>query len=412
MRFTLRVIGLLIALSALVLVQFDAAASRAVAAAAAAAWSSQDVSAPEPARPSSRRRTPRPTPARPTHAPVDFPALIQTLPAVALPSQMTNQPRRTEQQPRRGILFIKIPKTGGTVISDMLHIYANETGMRVSNPEVTTHKKSLATCDGSEDAKHEDWKAFIKHQGQKLEILASHACMNEFMRDKRSWMGDRRPLLLTLLRSPWSQFISKYRYTRYCCEVDHKAWCTDLCAKLTQPMHLVEFAQYACAANNNMRCNIQRKYLGNLGVLGDVDSQVAAYDLILILERIEESLVLMHFLFDVPFHILVHVRTNVNNDSPYPRFPHGFRTDFLKAEANIDGNIYRHANQTLTDKINALPAQHASMFPQAVKLLKRLNVLADRQCSVQCAKSNPLEPKSVKCLKACLMQFQTQLPRL
>jgi hypothetical protein len=136
---------------------------------------------------------------------------------------------------------------------------------------------------------------------------------------------------------------------------------------------------------------------------------LAEYDLVLVLERLEESLVLLHYMFDIPFTALIHFRTNVNKQEPFPGLPPGFRETFTRNNLNIDNSLYSRANLRLNALINALPVDLKASFPQAVVYLKRLNTQAHDECSAGCGMLNSLGVQRQVCERDCLRDVQLRV---
>ena len=328
--------------------------------------------------------------------PIDWPLLLS---AVRLPQSNASGPRA----PKRNVLFVKTPKVGGTTVAQVLQRYAAFHGMGVA--KVPGERVAVRTCTGLYPEKQANWDKMVAfNANHRLEVFASHACLLDFMLEPRYWAQRRKPLLLSLVRDPWSQFVSKFRFTKLCCETEHWEWCELTCAKAGTPLQVVPFANFLCPTDRRSdACNSQTLYMG----VGMIDEIIAPYDLVLLLERLNEGLALLHVLFGFPLSVLVTLPTNTNT-APMAPIPPALEQNIRKRLA-VDYRMYHAAQRKFNATVRALDAEQRSLFEQTTRFISAANTAVVRACSSQCGHHPSISAARKACDASCLAEFDERV---
>lgn len=301
---------------------------------------------------------------------------------------------------RRNIMFVKIPKTGGTTLAKILRRLADHSDMSLAEPNLGAR---VSTCWGTPQERQKNWDSMIKTNGGRIGFFSSHACFGPYMRSQKYWTQRRPPSVITVLRNPWDHYISKYRFTMVCCELKHWPWCSVFCPKdpatgIRTNLTHTNFLEISCP---NRRCNEQRKYLG----YGQPTTVIDYYSLILILERFDESLALMSVTLGVPFRALPYITENINSGARATNFSEDYRTTFVREYLKEDSYIYKLALERLHEKIAALQGEDRKRYDATLSRLITVNKHLQHVCLNRCSSiSGEFSTTRRDCHADCLEQ--------
>jgi hypothetical protein len=339
---------------------------------------------------------------------------------------------------KRNILFIKIPKVGGTAVAQVLRQYAKYYNLKEpklpqpppggssssssSTPTTTTEKMSLDTCKGTYGEKEQVWKTMIRSNHGKIDIFLNHACYETFMSEPSYWSFGRKPFTLTVLRHPWSQFISRYRFSQLCCDVKHWDWCETLCSptlthnsnnignKTSLPINY--YVEKICPPfKGSSSCNPQNKYIGN-GIY--LPKTAGGFDFILTIERLYEGLALLYVLHSFPLASLITLPYNTNSykSTGMATTTHGIdkrHETMILTRLKYDFNLYDIANKRMNDNIQKLNITQRILFNTTLNFLVEANELVKTTCKDQCKEYSSISPQKKECEKSCLQTFEEQV---
>jgi hypothetical protein len=306
-------------------------------------------------------------------------------------------------RPPRNIWMVKIPKTGGTTLAEVLFRVANYSQWKVAHP---LHSASVDTC---RQHAQPSWSDFVHEMGGRLDLFASHACFQPFMKAKQFWSLDRQPHVITLMRKPWDQFISKYRFVNLCCESRHWSWCRGLCNHDEQgSSHGLSLPQYISKACIGNLCNAQWLYMDS-GRFGTSEDALDEFKMVLLLERLDEGLVLMHIKMGVPFAALPYMKANENVQIPMPEVSESTRHNIERYYIHKDNALYSAAMRRFDDQLANLNNHERSLFNDTYKLLKETNHLASQICIIDCGAHAPLSQERKECDQLCLQRIVSSL---
>ncbi|KAH9254253.1 hypothetical protein BASA81_007854 [Batrachochytrium salamandrivorans] len=291
------------------------------------------------------------------------------------------------------LLFTKIPKTGSTTMFQLL-----SRARRQYYPE---WKLALPMNNGSglketcisPAAGRRAWRKMIAHNGGQLDMFIHHACFrSEYMTRAEDWSQRVPPLALTLMRNPIDQFMSKYRFTLACCEKQWY-WCSAFCK--VGDMSLQGYLAYACPDNGP--CNEQERYMG--------DKPLEKYFMVLIMERLDESLTLLGIRLGWP-QVIPYLRENGNSLVPQPELS-PTQQHVIAQRSRRDIDLYRAAVARLDSAIAAQTPQERWEFDSRLSKLQRINALAASRCPpTVCA--NEMSKEHFQCMEACLDQVLSE----
>jgi len=284
-------------------------------------------------------------------------------------------------KPKGNVLFIKIPKTGGTTLANTLVRLANYSGWTLARP---IHKSSVDTCRSQYEATHA-WKELVQAYGGKIDIFASHACYKPFMKQRENWSGSRHPHTISMIRDPWEQFVSKYRYVQACCLKHISDWCRNLCQRddkgEVQMMTLNHYIGKACSVG---QCNAQWAYLA--GNANDAADALDAFDQVLLLERFDEGLALLRVKLGMPFRALPYLSENKNVIVPMPEVSDQFRKHIERTYLYKDIALYRAARARFENDLQSLNSEDSVFYNSTLSLLKVAHEKLAGICNKECEK--------------------------
>ena len=248
------------------------------------------------------------------------------------PSQEHEAPPGTEHHHHDpyNILFIKIPKVGGTTIAVILQRYAKQNGLVMARADPKTG--TISTCNGlSSPSNARAWNDLRRRTSpstMKFDVMAVHGCFQPslMVNDRSAWNRPKRLLALTLLREPWSRFYSYYRFVERCCMLPTPLeWCRRDCGWAKT---LDKFVDRHCS-REHPDCSQMHYYLTggshltsasqpNMKALTRAEAEkiLAPFSLVMTTAKFSESLVLLHLDYGIPLETLVQIDANKNNDVP------------------------------------------------------------------------------------------------
>ena len=320
--------------------------------------------------------------------------------------QPTQGDRPQFYQPK-GILFVKTPKVGGTSLALILERYAH--AMNLTMVEPLKHMAEKTCYRISEEMANEYWRRmFVKHNTGPFQVFLSQACYKPFMRQPKWWYGETRPFVLGLMRDPWERWVSAYRYTQARCQShDPTLKVEGLCGRGFEDYtkHLCSSVRLTCSAQfEYMHGRIMQDSLRKLQP-SSANNILNQFDFVLILERFEESLIVLHKVYGFPFRVLPSLVANKDDQVPVPV------KDLRDWAANFGGMgrdalLYKRARKRLQEAIDRIPADE---FADAVQRLKDANQRAKQLChpdrignSTDCLTESSRLQKKLGCLHQCL----------
>jgi len=240
----------------------------------------------------------------------------------------------------------------------------------------------------------------------------SHGCFKPFVKTSDAWNKPSRLLKITMFREPWSRVVSFYRFVAKCCEASPPLeWCALQCSWAKTPDR---FMQHNCLTSQN--CNqlyyyIKAQYPDDALVLSraDADALLADFDFIVVLEMLEESLVLLHLQYGIPFALLPHINANANSGKT-PRISEKTRSASL-ARMQPDVALYDAAADRLRQNIAALPDR--KLFEDKLAKLRALQLQVSQACADRwgnCLSADPGVVSDGSCYFECVQAVANDLP--
>jgi hypothetical protein len=107
---------------------------------------------------------------------------------------------------KRNILYVKVMKTGSGTFAGMI--------MRLAN-----HLNFTRGPRGNQFAPlvEKNWREFVQQEGGALDYFHEHVGFLPFLKNKEFWTLKRTPITITMLRRPYDQAESHFRYYfRFC----------------------------------------------------------------------------------------------------------------------------------------------------------------------------------------------------
>ena len=286
------------------------------------------------------------------------------------------------------VYFTKVPKTGGTTISLILQRYAHEHNFSVALPPHPRWGK--ATCTRYPKSNSRAFTKLLATGSSPPRVFASQACAH-------SDYSKRYSLKIGIIREPFDRLRSSYAYAVERCRRSDPL--LEASTKRHACQHTFEAnALYKCG-NYKGSCSIQAMYLGG---------SLEKHDLVMVTELFDESLVLLHILYGIPFDALHYVVAN-RNDLDHPDGSSSSLLDDEYADGlehvppqrrrrlskrrleltskaqsvvsnglSLDYALYRSARQRLLRRIAKLP--RSARFQEKLAELRRRNAVATEAC--------------------------------
>ena len=133
------------------------------------------------------------------------------------------------------------------------------------------------------------------------------------------------------------------------------------------------------------------------------------FDFIVILEMLEESLVLLHLRYGIPFKLLPHINANANKGK-LPRISDKIRTASL-ARMQPDVVLYHAAADRLRQEISALPDR--KLFEDKLAKLRAVQAQVSQLCTDRwgkCLTSDPGLVSEGSCYYECVQAVSNDQP--
>jgi hypothetical protein len=311
------------------------------------------------------------------------------------------------------VYFLKIPKVGGTTLAVLFQNYARQFNLQLASPGPT---RTVQTCQGRDGALKAWTEVKQRSPTGKFDIFISHGCFKPFMmasKQPEAWNRPDRQLKLTMFREPWSRVVSFYRYVAKCCEQNPPLeWCALQCSWAKTPER---FLQHNCVDLQN--CNqlyyyLRAQYPDDDLVLSRADAEklLNDFDLIVVLEMLDESLVLLHMEYGIPFDMLPHINANANTGGKTPRISDKARTNALN-RMQPDVILYDVAAERLRSKIANL--KNKDVFEEKLAKLRAIQAQVKQQCADrwgQCLTKDAGVVSEGSCYYECVEQVTKDLP--
>ena len=302
------------------------------------------------------------------------------------------------------ILFVKTPKVGGTTLTLILQRFAKLNNLTVGIPHNRLAKDTCYLTSTSSALR--SWKdAILKHNPKGgFNIFSSQVCLRNFMVDKDHWKGKtKQPLLLGLVREPWSRWVSAWRYLEKRCEEKDPTMPAPV-AKLCYtrlPQGFAKVTENECILQN--KCSYQYAWM-----FGKTSGKIS-YDFVLVIEEFDLSLLVLHYDYGIPLQVLTYLIANKDSSAEMPKFSNQIKQNALKHGLNRDSIIYERAKKYLFSRVAELKATNGEEFDLKLKQLKEMNAIIQQKCSKDdaliendCLVSHPMIMKKFGCRHACL----------
>ncbi|XP_070568339.1 galactosylceramide sulfotransferase-like [Ptychodera flava] len=288
-----------------------------------------------------------------------------------LPSNRSRQPSpraviSTESfcHPVKNIVYIKTHKTGSTTLATILYRFGYHRNLSflftAKQPlghfrQVPITLKSLPGMYPPIGVRQGDYENY------KFNISAGHVIYRN--RSILDFLIYEQPIYITIIREPVQQFISHFSFFRFDRRFMKKA---NISAK-GQFAYITEFLnqplKYAIANRNiNYYITDRNPQSFDLGLpLREMDNPIfisdfiarieADFDLVLITEYLDESLILMKKQFCWNMNDILYFKMNVRHSEP-TEIPENLKMKLLQWN-NADVYLYKHFNRTLWRKIQS-----------------------------------------------------------
>jgi hypothetical protein len=322
-------------------------------------------------------------------------------------SRPTALPNSSSLQ-QRGFLFIKTPKVGGTTLAVTLQRTALYFNMSVAVP---TPRMDRETCGHAHEDAVKVWTRMLRKNPAGLQVFASQVCMHPFML-RNGWRDNKPPILLGLVRDPWSRWVSAWRYLEKRCEENDQVMPHDIQVLCTTRLSrgFERYTQDICEeiSGSNPQCSVQHAWLAPEHYTAPA-VLLKTYDLILVIEEFDLSLAVLHFDYGVPLSALPYIVANQDKSVPVPHISADVKAKALARGLSIDAALYRLAKQRLMQRADDLNRTTAGKFHDVVATLKRANAKAQVECTTpdslhenDCIVTSRLVKKTEGCRHRCL----------
>jgi hypothetical protein len=309
---------------------------------------------------------------------------------------------------RRNFLFIKTPKVGGTTLAVTLQRAALLLNQSIAVP---VPRMDRLTCGVLNDDAQRVWGQMLHRNPGGLEVFASQVCFHPFMRSL-GWRDKQKPVLLGLVRDPWARWLSAWRYLEKRCAEEDPEMPPDIQRLCTSrlPRGFERYSLDACAQSlgTSTVCSVQHAWLSPDRGMGAL-AVVKLYDLILVTEAFDESLVVLHYDHGVPLAALPYLVSNQDKSAPMPHFSSEAKRRILERGLSNDVSLYNNAKARLLKRVEELNASTQGQFGLVLARLTRAHALAQQQCSGpdtmdenDCIVTHHLIKKTESCRHKCL----------
>ncbi|XP_072043645.1 galactose-3-O-sulfotransferase 2-like [Amphiura filiformis] len=287
--------------------------------------------------------------------------------------------------PVHKLIFIKTHKTGSSTIATTLARYADEKGLKLATPIWTHIFHEIKSFSHNMVLSFRD----MGHFG----ILTSHARYNR----KEMDMVISNPKYITIIRNPVKQLESAYSYYSMAKHIgiqtdgDH-----ELQAFLKQPRYYFDNYNYFMKVQswNGQIFDLGLEHADHLNqtlVRRKIQQIDAEFDLVMINEYFDESLVLLRKQFCWDWEDIVYISKGVRKTTLRHKI-----TPELAAKIqhwnSADVQLYDHFNRTFWEKI----AQYGPNFNKDVLYFKELRGEITSRCLDMNSHSNPAYDKRVE----------------
>jgi len=201
------------------------------------------------------------------------------------------------------------------------------------------------------------------------------------MFDPKWWSLNRRPLAITMLREPWEALKSQFRYLRKCCAKHELSPATAKATWCIRKCHLKTMEAYmeTCAVLP-FKCSQQYHYIAG-DRRGGAAAVVDRFNVVLLLDRLDEGLALLRALHGFPFETLPYLSTNKNTAVEKVDIPPALKQRAVSQLLKLDYEVYNAARAKLDRVIGKLDAAQKSLFEQTLRDLERANLAASKLCA-------------------------------
>ncbi|CAG5110447.1 Oidioi.mRNA.OKI2018_I69.chr2.g4848.t1.cds [Oikopleura dioica] len=249
--------------------------------------------------------------------------------------------------PKRNIYFLKTHKTGSTTMLNMIFRLAIKEELRVGFPKLQLKGRTNYLC------KHRPFQLSCTDEHNYNVIANHHVWSKEIDRALPN------ATKITILREPLSQFVSAFEYFGNAVfgvnEKGQTAGTLERFIAKTSP-RIIDNTRKAVISENTRNpaaFDLGLSYMYRTMSEDELGKWlVDYYDLVMITEYFDESLILLKDLMQLEFTDIFYLKSNSNKKK-------GFTENDLNEETKkrilfrerLDGALYKHANATLWKKI-------------------------------------------------------------
>eukprot|EP00179_Madagascaria_erythrocladioides_P006499 CAMPEP_0198310832 /NCGR_PEP_ID=MMETSP1450-20131203/2749_1 /TAXON_ID=753684 ORGANISM="Madagascaria erythrocladiodes, Strain CCMP3234" /NCGR_SAMPLE_ID=MMETSP1450 /ASSEMBLY_ACC=CAM_ASM_001115 /LENGTH=411 /DNA_ID=CAMNT_0044013681 /DNA_START=199 /DNA_END=1434 /DNA_ORIENTATION=- len=260
----------------------------------------------------------------------------------------------------RKILYVKVPKTGSSTVSTLLHYFAQRRGLSVPNVMFISNEGTLRT-------------AMQEEKLQQVDILASHLRYNDSM--AAQFLGES-PFRLATVRAPAARYLSAFWHAR---QKDLQGRrmsfvCTDMAKNYTQWAAKCGFVQQWAYMAPVEWGNEKRR---------DVDVIFNHYNHILVTERMTESILALAPKLKLSLRdmLLLNEKTGKKGSAMRTLTDEEIADLTQKVDQRVardpsaarDLRLYNKANVRLDEELAALPEDLRGMKDDLDAMIAQLN---------------------------------------
>jgi len=253
----------------------------------------------------------------------------------------------------------------------------------LNNKRAATPPFTLKLTDPDENAALKAWNLMhsLNAFNDGFELVDQHLKLSPFMLEPRYWKGKSRPSLVTIIREPWARHISAWRYKEKAC-AENQTWISRASCDVLFAKGFEADTLNLCGKGRHESwpgCSLQFAYMTPSPRLTE-EEVLNGYNLVLINEQFDISLMVMHFDIGVPLAALPHFAWNQNNCSSKVEYSDETKSAALAEGLAKDVTLYNIAVDKLLRRANELRISTGGLFDSVLNRLQKANKLAKRKC--------------------------------
>ena len=293
-----------------------------------------------------------------------------------LPPTLTSDPK-----PHPNLLFLLPPKVGGTTISVILQRVAGTWNKVIAKQPA---RMGHFMCSSDSGTAKSFWKHLIA-KNNALEIVFGPMCFQSFIVNQPDqWQGGRKPLVIGLVRDAWARWESAWRFLKKRCEEKDPKMPREVanqCAVTVSPYGLEAYTMNECVNGFLGSCSEQHHWLAPYSQAPPEILLGEYYDFIMVLERFDESLAVLHFDYGFPASSLPYVRVNANSKTPPVHVSYSIKKKALNHGLKKDVQTHATALKYLSARIAQLNVSLNGERDSFLRRLHHANALAVKNCA-------------------------------